>query len=492
VLTNLKDTTQNFYKLLKELHHLDGIRALLDWDQQVMIPPAATDARAAQLEVISVIRHQKLLEPTLYSYAKEIQQNTNQDSPHFANASWIIKSCDRERKLPQDFVAKRARLQTECFQVWQKAKDTNEFKLVEPVFAQLLEVYKQETELVGYQDHPYDALLDQYEPEGKVSWVLPLLTDLREKLQPIIKKRTDNSNNQSESIKFELTHQNQHKLGEKIVKLFGLSSDCCRLDSSSHPFCTTIGINDVRITTRYDENNLLSALSSTMHELGHALYEHNQLPEFRGTACGEVYSLGLHESQSRLIENCIGRSKEFCEFLSKILKDDFNKNYSAQDLYIASNKVKKSLIRVDADEVTYSIHVLIRFELEIELLEGRLSLKDLPSRWNQKYQDYLGITPDSDKTGVLQDVHWYSGAFGYFPTYVLGNIYKGTMLKQMQQQIPNMWTDVKNGNFDQIVLWLKTNVHTKGSRYAPRDLVRQLLDNGQLTSNDFLHYLESK
>jgi carboxypeptidase Taq len=294
-----------------------------------------------------------------------------------------------------------------------------------------------------------------------------------------------------------LNKEAQFKVCKKIIFDFGLLENFSRLDSSSHPFCTTISSDDVRITTRFDEQDLLSAVSSTMHELGHALYERNLPKQWRGTALGEVYSLGLHESQSRIIENCIGRSKHFQEYLSKILFDFGGVKYSSEYLYNATNWVEKSFIRVDADEVTYSLHVLIRLKLEILLLNNELSVDDLPSVWNQMYSKYLNITPSSNKVGVLQDVHWYSGAFGYFSTYVLGNIYNGAMLYKLNQDIPNYLLDLENGNFSKVTSWLKSNVHDHGSKYSPRELLGRILNvrnpkNYIPTGNEFINYLESK
>ena len=486
-------STKEFYTRLKNLHHLEGVKALLDWDQQVYLPPQGAQTRGDQLEYVSVLMHQQLTDPILEKLAQEVLATGASEcrEEDRINARWLLRSIIREKKLPESFVAERARIASDTFNKWQEAKPKADFGSVKENLKKIVELARRESELVGYQEHPYDALLDQYEPEATVGWVKPLLVSLANDIKALLKGVSP-----SDKIrKFPLAIDRQKALCEELMVAFGLPKDSSRLDLSSHPFCTTIGAGDVRITTRLKEEDFLYGLGSVLHELGHALYEYNLPNEFRGSACGSVYSLGMHESQSRFIENIIGRSKEFSEYLysrySKYAEKSIADSLSAADLYAALNQVCPSLIRVDADEVSYSLHVVIRLLLEIDLIEGSLTVDELPHRWNQLYEEYLGIVPPTDREGVLQDVHWYGGSIGYFSTYVLGNIYDGIILQKLDQALPAWKGDVKAGKFLPITNWLKESIHRHAARLAPRPFMERF-GGGEVTAQPFLEYLRGK
>lgn len=454
-------------KLRKELSLVDGIGALLDWDQQTYMPEAGGEWRAKQIEYIAVLRHKLLLDPALKKEAENESDAVNREG--------VLREIEKASKLPIDFVARKSKASSTAFQVWLKAKPQSEFALVAPYLEELVELTKEEADLRGYTKDPYDALLDQYEWGGEVQWVEPLLKELlfNVKVKPSSRKR------------FSMKVPEQQKLCLSVMEKLGLSLDSSRLDTSSHPFCTTIGYGDYRITTRYDENDLFSSLFSTLHEAGHCLYEAGLSKENKGLPRGEAVSLGVHESQSRFYENMIGRSKEFCGFLSALL------NIDQEEIYQEVNYVEPSLIRVEADEVTYSVHVVIRFLLELALIKGELEVRDLPSAWNELYRKYLGVEPSCDREGVLQDVHWYSGAFGYFPTYVLGNIYGGMLLNKIKQDIRNFDGLIRSGDLLPINNWFKENIYKLGSELKPRELIESVTGE-KISSRPFIQYLSSK
>ena len=484
-----------YYALIHECNQLEGIRALLDWDQQTYMPSAGAETKANQLEYVAVLMHQKMTGAAFEKVTRDLLEKSaaDTDSADCINARFSLKQIEREKKLSSEFVAEKTRLQSETFQLWQKAKTENNFPLVQPHLARLFEITRKEADLVGYQEHVYDALLDQYEPDGRISWVKPLLVSLAEELKKLLAGRFDAA---SEKIKkapaaAAMPIEMQKKLCEHLMVAFGLPTAASRLDVSSHPFCTTIGHDDMRITSRFREDDFLYGLGSLLHELGHALYEYHLPKPYRGTACGSVYSLGMHESQSRLIENCVGRSKSFAEYLAKTCKDRCKQDISAEEIYKSQNFISSSLIRVDADEVTYSLHIVIRMLLEIDLLTCVLPVKDLPEAWKELYCTYLDIVPTTDTQGVLQDVHWFSGAIGYFPTYALGNVYDGMLLQTLKGDLPNFDSIIQSGEFAPISTWLKANVHVKATQTSSRSLMKNITGQ-ELSSAPFVQYIAEK
>ena len=492
---NASEAAKEYYQTIHDIHQLDGIRALLDWDQQVYMPEAGALTKANQLEYVAVLMHQKMTDAQFEKNARRLLEEsaTNTSSPDFINAANSIKQIEREKKLSAEFVAQKTRLHSQTFQLWQKAKSENSFSLVQKNLAQVFDLAKQEAHFVGFSENVYDALLDQYEPDGRVAWVEPLLVSLADELKVFLARRklaADAASKVAAPLVAMPIHV-QKKLCEHLMVAFGLPASASRLDISSHPFCTTIGHDDVRITSRFRSEDFLYGLGSLLHELGHALYEYHLPQNFRGAACGSVYSLGMHESQSRFIENCIGRSVGFSQYLSGVCRDQFATEVSAALIYAQQNHVAPSLIRVDADEVTYLLHIVIRMLLEIDLLNGDLPIADLPAAWNDLYQKYLSIAPKTDQEGILQDVHWYSGAIGYFPTYALGNIYDGLLLDAIKIQLPDFDDLVQQGNFQPITNWLRMNVHEHASRQTSRVLM-QSITGKDLSSEPFVRYIAGK
>ncbi|NMC64084.1 MAG: carboxypeptidase M32, partial [SAR324 cluster bacterium] len=483
-----------FYKQLDEIHTLGCIYALLEWDQQVYMPPAAAAGRAKQIEFIEKLRHSKLTDRIFLQTTQALFDNLESlDYAHKVNVRETHRLCQRQQKLSEDFVGKKALACAHAYDLWTQAKPVSDFSIVKSALQQIVELSCEEAEQVGYADTRYDALLDVFEPGATLNSVKPLLVRLGESLAKFSLKLQARFQD-SPGIDGDFPEDQQEELAVFVMKQLGFDFQEGRLDMSAHPFCSTLGTGDQRVTTRYLRNNFLSALYGVIHETGHALYEMGLPEEFHGTPMGTAVSLGVHESQSRFFENILCRSMEFCKFLHKHLQKffpDFYEKSSPEDLWTVLNKVSPSYIRIEADEVTYSLHIIIRMLLEEQLINEKIPIEELPEAWNALYTTYLGITPRSDKEGVLQDVHWYSGLIGYFPTYALGNLYGAYMLDSMKVVIPDYLKDVEEGKFGNILGWLRKNVHEKGMQYTGTQLVENL--SGKPFSEDaFIAYIKEK
>ena len=490
---SLAEKLERFYLTLSEIHRLNGVLALLDWDMHVTMPSGGAASRAAQEEAIARLIHGKTTEPAFVEVVHELFSNLpalgGNDQVNVRETKRII---DRAAKLPDEFVGERSRIAALSYATWVKARAENDFAAAAPFLKKLIDFARQEAELIGYEECKYDALLDGFEPYARLSKVKPLLLNLGRSLQQLIPRIRELQKDGQDWKGGALDRGKQGKLCCRVAGDFGYDFSSGRLDPTAHPFETKIGSGDVRITTRYDEADFLSALYSTMHETGHALYELGLPLRYEGTPRGASISLGIHESQSRFWENIIGRSRSFSYYLADVLKDFLSPPLpEAEALWQRLNRVTPSLIRVEADEVTYSLHVVIRLLLEEELIESRLNVEDLPKAWNEHYEKFLGLRPGSDKDGVLQDVHWYQGAFGYFPTYALGNLYGAMLLKQMQSDLPALDDNVRNGHFQPLRNWLSERIYSHGMKYPAADLIKQITGN-ELSEQPFLAYVSDK
>lgn len=481
------------YRRLEEIYRLGCIRSLLDWDQQVCLPPLAAPDRADQLELMSTLVHQRLTDPALGAIVAELRERTDLSPADAVNVREAYRTIDRQRRLPESFVAEQARVTAETYTEWTKARPENNFARVLPHLTRIVELARRETELVGFSAHPYDALLDVYEPRATLAQIKPLLLELGgelSRLLPTILTRME----EAPTTHDRFAEAPQKELCERVLRDIGYRFDAGRLDKTHHPFMSCLGSNDMRVTTRFDETNYLSALATTLHEGGHALYEDGLPKDQKGRALGSPASLGVHESQSRFWENCIGRSAPFARYIHRLLGTFFPAEAartSPDKLWRALNLVKRSLIRVEADEVTYSLHVIVRLLLEEALIKGELDVYDLPGAWGDLYERYLGIRSPNDTDGVLQDVHWYGGMIGYFPTYVLGNLYAAPMLEAIKKAVPDIDNRVEAGDFTPIVGWLRHHVHAHGMRYSGPELVAKI-SGGDLSATPFLNYIKAK
>lgn len=491
---NIEETKKAFYDRLSEIYKIGCIEGLLGWDQRVYMPPKAAQARAEQIEYLSLMMHSKSTDPEFLRIVDELNEVkdtlTMEDQVNIRETKRVV---DIERKLPPEYVAEMTQASTMGYSTWVEARPKNDFKAVEPYLEKIVELSRKRADLVGYEEHPYDALLDMYEPKAKLSWVKPLLLDLAEQLKEIIPTISEKFKD-LEPLRGHFDQSIQAKLCHQVAENLGFSFERGRFDVTAHPFMTSLGPADYRITSRYDESDLLSSLYSTIHETGHALYELGMDPKWAGTPMGEAVSLGIHESQSRLWENLVGRSHEFAEYLTPVVKESFPEQFglvSPDRFWMHINKVHPSLIRTEADEVTYSQHIVIRMLLEEALITGELKVVDIPDAWNDLYKKYLGVAPTDYKNGVMQDVHWYHGGIGYFPTYALGNLYGAMMMEAAKAALPNMSEQIKLGEFTELLGWLRENIHRHGMRYRGLELIKNITGS-DLNAKPFVDYLKAK
>jgi len=477
---------------------LQSIRALLEWDQETYMPKEAIESRSDQLQLLAEEIHKRL---SSSSYKKDLVKLIDLETgalqgtfplPVQKAAKEWRRHYLQETKLPASFVRSFAKVTSSALCVWDEAKKTGKFSLFVPHLKKIVSLSQKKAELLGYKEHPYDALLDLYEPELTVSKIDPLFLDLKTSLTPLlatIQKKTPTSPLQGDFPK-----EAQQKLSSYVLECMGFSESNSRLDLSSHPFCTGIHPQDTRMTSRIDPSCPLSNLYSVLHEAGHALYHQNLPKEYFGTPLCEAISYGIDESQSRLWETMIGKSLPFCTFIHPVLQELFPsqlEGLSIQDLYHKINRVIPSEIRVEADEVTYSLHIILRYEIEKALIEGSLQVSDVPDVWNQKMQEYLGITPSSASKGCLQDVHWAMGGLGYFPSYTLGNLLAAQLFSTIQTIFPNWDQKIAAGDFSFLCNWLKENIHCHGKLYTASEIIQKVTKK-PLKAEDYINYLTVK
>ncbi len=407
-----------------------------------------------------------------------------------------LEDYQKNKKLSPEFVETMTKQTSECFNAWIDARRKNDYSVFAPALKRMIALKQQQAALYGYEGHPYNALLDDYESGATVAMLDPVFEGIKEQLPVLlnkIKSAPQVSNDCYDQQYFPRSSSNGI-FGIDVLKRMGFDFDAGRQDYSEHPFTTSFAPADVRITTRVDENNYASMLWSCIHEGGHALYEQGLPEEQYGLPLGSACSLGIHESQSRFWENCVGRSTNFWNHFFPRLKQLFPEQFvkvTAEDFFKTANRVEPSLIRTEADEITYHFHVLIRYEIEKELIAGTLAPGGIRDTWNKLYDKYLGVTPDTDKTGVLQDVHWSHGSFGYFPTYTLGSFYAAQFYDQAQKEIPAFAQNVESGTFAPILAWLREKIHRHGRRYKSEELC-ELVTGQKLNPAYFLAYAEKK
>ena len=431
----------------------------------------------------------------LLSKAEAETQGQDADSDDVRMLARVRRSYDRRTKLPESLVIELSRHSSISQDVWIRARQMSDFDHFAPNLEKMLELTRQATEYLGYEAHPYDALIDQYEPGTKQADVAAMFADLKPHLVELIQAIAESKSPVDDSlIHGDFPVDAQRKLTLEVVKAIGFDMQRGRQDVAEHPFCANFGRDDVRITTRFDPRYLSMSIYASMHEAGHAMYEQGSPAAYESTPLAGGTSLGVHESQSRLWENLVGRSRAFTTYLFPQVQSAFPEafaNADADAYYRAINKVTPSLIRVEADEATYNLHTLLRFELECALLEGTLDVSDVPDAWDAKMHEYLGITPPSDSSGCLQDVHWSAGLIGYFPTYSIGNLLSAQLWHALGQAVPDRDEQMAEGEFGPILDWLRTNVHDYGSKYLPKELV--LKATGEpLTSRYYMDYLNTK
>lgn len=479
---------------------LGSTESLLSWDMETYMPKLGAEHRSDQLALIATLVHEKRISKKFYKLINdcidlqtgEYKNNDLPDDKKAALKEWR-KDFLKTSKLPKKFIEKFSRTTSNAINAWALSKKENNFKTFLPHLEKIVQLNIQKASLLGYQDDPYDALLDLFEPEMTVKKLDPLFSNLKNALIDLLQKIQNKNQLADGFLQTDCSDEVQIKIGKKLLSLLQIDENNCRLDLSVHPFSTSIHPSDVRMTTRLQKKNLMSNLFSILHESGHSIYDMQLPKEEYGSPLCEPISLGIHESQSRTWETLIGKSRDFCALLLPILKsflDDF-KEVSLNNFYQAINKVTPSLIRVEADEVTYPLHIIVRYELEKDLINKRIYPKDLPSYWNEKMEKYLNIKPKSDSEGVLQDIHWSMGSIGYFPTYALGNIYAAHFFQGLKRDLPNYKEIIQTGQFNPIKTWLLENIHKFGRRYSADELALRITREN-LNEKAYIRYLNEK
>jgi carboxypeptidase Taq len=484
--------------LLGEVFDLRAASAVLQWDQQVNMPSGGADNRALQLSTLEGLAHQKFTSDELGRALDGAQTEAASLDPDSDDARLVRKvrrDFDKARKVPSDFVAEFARISALAQEAWTRARPANDFASFRPHLEKVFEMRRQYADFFAPFDHRYDAMLDDFEPGLKAAQVRAVFDELRPRQVALVRAIQERGRPVDDGfLHKEYDVQKQWDFGIEVAKAYGYDFERGRQDKSAHPFTTTFGLGDVRITTRFYSNLLTSSIFSTMHETGHALYDQGSRPELDRTPLLGGTSLAIHESQSRMWENFVGRSRPFWTAFLPRLKSYFPAQLGSADLetfYRAINKVEPSLIRVEADEATYNLHIMLRFDIELALAENSLDVRHLPEQWNAKMSEFLGLTPPNDSQGVMQDVHWSTGLMGYFPTYALGNLVAAQLWERIQTDLPRLNQEISQGKFSSLLAWLREHIHQHGGKFEPVELLQRVVGSG-LSAQPYLRYLEAK
>ncbi len=479
----------------REIMRLKYIFNVLDYDQQVFMPKGSVKGRAEQRALIQGLIHDKIISKKTLDLINSVEKETNLNLIDSAILREAKREYEQAIKLPNELVTKIAKTASLGHQAWEKAREKNDYKLFEPILKQIIDLQIEKAEKLATHPSRYSTMIDLYEPGATFEWIDGIFKNLKNHLIRILKKLENSSYKPDNSIlKRQYDKERQWEFSLELVKDLNFNFDIGRQDISAHPFTSSLAFKDVRITTRIWENFLPACILGAIHECGHALYEMNLMEEINSTNLASGTSMGIHEAMSRMYENILGRSKEFWNKWYHRLQTYFPENlnnYPEEEFYRALNTVKPSFIRVEADEVTYGLHIILRFEIEKMILENNLPVNELPSVWNEKMTELLGITPPNDALGVLQDVHWSEGFFGYFPSYSLGNLYASQIYSHAKNRITALSDQIQEGNYQPLFSYLKENVFQYGKIYRPRDLLIKITKE-DLDPLYFIKYLEDK
>lgn len=490
----MNPTYQKYKELLSRIADVNYSAAVLSWDQETYMPEKGAAFRAQQLSTLAGLSHELSTSSELGDVLNTLSHDSSLSEKEKRNIRQSLKDYNDRKKYTREFVELLSRTVSEAFQAWQTAKKESNFSMFQPKLEKLVQLKREEAKILGYKDHPYDALLDQYEPGLTTAELDKLFGDVKSNLVSFVKEIAKGQQNDDSFMHEFYQKDKQWEFGIMLLKQMGYDFEAGRQDISTHPFTIHFSSEDVRVTTRINEHDLNEMIWSSIHEGGHALYEQGLPGEEYGLPCGEAISLSIHESQSRLWENNVGRSLDYWKHNFRSLQEAFPENLkdrTAEDFYKAMNIVSPSLIRTAADELTYHFHILVRFEIEKALIEGSLEVKDLPSAWNEKYKEYLGVDVPSDDKGVLQDIHWSHGSFGYFPTYSLGSFYAAQFFSFAEKQIPSLKEKIRNGELSELLLWLRTNIHQHGRYYTASELCEKITGE-KLNFRYFMEYARKK
>ncbi|NIN65061.1 MAG: carboxypeptidase M32 [Anaerolineae bacterium] len=477
---------------------LSAATGVLSWDQQTYMPPGGAAGRAMQLATLSRLAHERFVSDDIGEALAATESEVADLDPNSDEARLVKKTrrdYDKARKVPAEWVGEFRRITALAHQAWEKARAEADFPQFQPHLEKVLELRRQYVDFFAPYDHIYDPLLDDFEPGMKTAEVKAVFDELRPQQVELVRAISERGAPVDDSVvRQTFAEEKQRDFGLEVVKAIGYDFERGRQDKSVHPFTSGFGTGDVRITTRFDPKFLNTALFGSMHEAGHAMYEQGVNPDFDRTPLADAASLAMHESQSRLWENLVGRSRPFWVAFYARLQEVFPSqlgDVSLDTFYRAINKVQPSFIRVEADEATYNLHIMLRFELEISLMDGTLGIGDLPEAWNARFEEFLGLTPSDDAEGVLQDIHWSGGMIGYFPTYALGNLVASQLWAKIAGDIPDLQHRIERGEFGELLSWLREHVHKHGGKFEPVELLTAVTGSG-LTAEPYLRYLRDK
>lgn len=470
--------------------------ALLHWDQEVFMPPKAAPARGRQLATLSALAHERFTSGEFAALLEAAEAKLA--ALDFDEARIVAETrhdYDHATKLPTEFVERLAREESMAYEAWTRARKDANFKAFQPHLETLVDLLRQKADYLGYEDSPYDALLNEYERGMTTAKVATIFEELAREQSALVDEVVRSPHQPELSwVQQDYDEHAQLDFTERVLKDLGYDFEAGRQDKSVHPFTTNFDLHDVRITTRVDRSEPFSALTGSIHECGHALYEQGFQQEDQRTILAEAVSLGVHESQSRMWENMIGRSLPFWKhYHTTFLTTHAPRldHVSAEQIYRAVNHVHPSFIRVEADECTYNLHIILRFELEVALIEGKLKVSEVPEAWNAKVKQYLGLDVPDDSKGCLQDIHWSHGSMGYFPTYALGNLYAAQLFEKIEEDLPAVWDSVGSGDFAPLLGWLREHIHRPGRRYLPTELIERATGKAP-SAAPYLRYLRKK
>ena len=483
---------------LEAMIDVGAAAAVLGWDQQTYMPPGGAEARAMQLSTLTKTVHEWFVSDEIGQLLEDLEGElaaTDYDSFEASMVRVTRRQYDRERKLPAELVAELTKTTALAHQAWQKAREASDYSQFQPHLEKILDLTIQKADAWGYEDRVYDALLEGFEPGMKAAQVETLFGEVKEGLVPLVKAIAERKEAVDDTLfEQEFDVDKQWDFGIEVVKALGFDFEHGRQDKTAHPFTTSFSPSDVRLTTRLYPDKFKSALFATIHEAGHGMYEQGFDRSFDRTPLSDSASLGVHESQSRMWENIVGRSRGFWTHWLPRLKECFPRQLEGvgvEAFYQAINRVEPSLIRVEADEVTYNLHIMLRFEIENLMVEGKVQVADLPELWDAKMEEYLGIRPPDVADGVLQDVHWSSGYIGYFPTYSLGNLLAAQFYNQAVTEHPSIPDQIELGEFTTLFTWMREKIHKPGSKYTPAELVERVT-GGAIRTEPFLDYVRAK
>ena len=480
--------------LLDEIADLAAALRLMHWDQAVMMPPAGGAARARAIATLQGLLHARITDAGVATLLEELQADESLDTDRRAHVRILARDYAKATKVPPELVKELAELEGLAYQAWTEARPASDFSILQPHLERMIVLKKEQADALGWEGERYDALLDDYEPDMKTAEVEAMFADLIKGLKPIVDTVLEAAPHAPDFLSQSYDPAKQEAFSQWLVRQLAFDTNGGRLDTSPHPFTAQIAPGDVRQTTKADPKDLMMSIFATIHETGHALYEQGIPEHLAGLPAGHAPSLGIHESQSRMWENQVGRSRAFTEFMLPHLKDHFPQELgmlTPDEFFTGANHPRRSLIRVTADELTYNLHVALRFEIEVALFRGKLAVADLPDAWDAGMEKYLGIRPESHADGVLQDMHWSIGALGYFPTYTLGNLYAAAFFAKAKDELGGLEEDLRKGNGSRLLQWNRDNIHSRAYLKPAKALGEDVLGE-PLSARPFLDYVEAK